>query len=594
MTQTITQAITQTMTTPAPTLALLGFAAWSGTGKTTLLEQLIPLLMARGLRVGVLKHAHHDFDIDHPGKDSYRLRKAGAQQIMIASRRRHARIIETQLAEAEFHPLLANFDQRELDLLLVEGFKHEHFPKIELHRAQIGKPLLYPDDPDIIALASDEPKPTALPQFDINDLDAIADFIYQWRAQALGEAELADTGFLSVDAARAAILAGLQPRSASTLRPLADCHGAVLAKDLISPINVPPHANSAMDGIGLRHDDLAAGRWQLVGEVLAGQLRHEAVLAGQAVQIMTGAPLPPGVDTVVMREETLIDGEWVTVTAPIRAGQNVRLAGEDLAKGAIAIPAGTYLGAPQLGLAASLGQASLSVRTPLNVALFSTGDEVQAPGETLTPGHIFDSNRFTLMALIRAAGCEVMDLGIIPDDPTVLRQQLARAAASADLVLSSGGVSVGNADFIKQVLSELGHIDFWRIQMRPGRPLAFGTLGQTPFFGLPGNPVAAMVCFLQFVAPAIARLQGRSWQPLRLSALAEEPMKSRPGRTEFLRGIFYQDANGQLRVSTTGPQGSGILSSMADANCLIEIVPSQPQIAIGERVWIHPLQGRIG
>ncbi|MGL4778655.1 MAG: bifunctional molybdopterin-guanine dinucleotide biosynthesis adaptor protein MobB/molybdopterin molybdotransferase MoeA, partial [Aeromonas veronii] len=462
----------------------------------------IPLLVDRGLRIGVLKHAHHDFDIDQPGKDSYRLRKAGAQQMMVASRRRHARITETthgetELAEADFRQLLASFDQTELDLLLVEGFKHEHFPKIELHRAEIGKPLLFPEDSDIIALASDQPpqsgeqQQTSLPRLDINDLAAIADFVCRWLDGCQSKEPEAGKGFLSVEAARNAILAALTPSNACIDKPLAQCHGAVLAADLISPINVPPHANSAMDGIGLRSDDLATGRWQLVGEVLAGQQRHEPVLAGQAVQIMTGAPLPPGVDTVVMREETQIEGEWVTVTAPIRAGQNVRLAGEDLAKGAVAIPAGTWLGAPQLGLAASLGQASLCVRTPLKVALFSTGDEVQAPGEQLAPGHIFDSNRFTLMALIRAAGCEVMDLGIIPDDKTILRQQLEQAAASADLVLSSGGVSVGNADFIKLVLAELGQIDFWRIQMRPGRPLAFGKLGQTPFFGLPGNPVAA-------------------------------------------------------------------------------------------------------
>ncbi|MEZ6964228.1 bifunctional molybdopterin-guanine dinucleotide biosynthesis adaptor protein MobB/molybdopterin molybdotransferase MoeA [Aeromonas sp. S9(2024)] len=579
--------------TPAPTLPLLGFAAWSGTGKTTLLEQLIPLLVARGLRLGVLKHAHHDFDIDQPGKDSHRLRKAGANQMMVASRRRHARIIETELAEADFRELLASFDQTSLDLLLVEGFKHEHFPKIELHRAAIGKPLLFPDDRDIIAVASDQPTDTPLPRLDINDLDAIADFVCDYLAGCQTREQSAGNGFLSVEAARDTILAALTPSSGCTLTPLAQCHGAVLATDLVSPINVPPHANSAMDGVGLRSDDLAAGRWQLVGEVLAGQQRHESVLAGQAVQIMTGAPVPPGVDTVVMREETVMADGWVTIQAPIKAGQNVRQAGEDLAKGAVAIPAGTRLGAPQLGLAASLGQAALPVRTPLKVALFSTGDEVQAPGETLAPGHIFDSNRFTLMAQIRGAGCEVMDLGIIPDDQAVLRQRLAEAAASADLVLSSGGVSVGNADYIKGVLAELGHIDFWLIQMRPGRPLAFGKLGDTPFFGLPGNPVAAMICFLQFVEPAIARLQGRSWQPLRLSALACERMKSRPGRTEFLRGVFHQDGNGELRVRTTGPQGSGILSSMSDANCLIEIVPSQPGIAIGERVWIHPLQGRL-
>ncbi|RQM66844.1 molybdopterin-guanine dinucleotide biosynthesis protein B, partial [Aeromonas enteropelogenes] len=307
--------------TPAPTLPLLGFAAWSGTGKTTLLEQLIPLLVARGLRLGVLKHAHHDFDIDQPGKDSHRLRKAGANQMMVASRRRHARIIETELAEADFRELLASFDQTSLDLLLVEGFKHEHFPKIELHRAAIGKPLLFPDDRDIIAVASDQPADTTLPRLDINDLDAIADFVCDYLAGCQTREQDAGNGFLSVEAARDTILAALTPSSGSTLTPLTQCHGAVLAADLVSPINVPPHANSAMDGVGLRSDDLAAGRWQLVGEVLAGQQRHEPVLAGQAVQIMTGAPVPPGVDTVVMREETVMADGWVTIQAPIKAGQ---------------------------------------------------------------------------------------------------------------------------------------------------------------------------------------------------------------------------------------------------------------------------------
>ncbi|BEJ48554.1 hypothetical protein Ri1_11530 [Aeromonas dhakensis] len=279
--------------TPAPTLPLLGFAAWSGTGKTTLLEQLIPQLVSRGLRLGVLKHAHHDFDIDQPGKDSHRLRKAGASQMMVASRRRHARIVETDLGEADFRELLASFDQRSLDLLLVEGFKHEHFPKIELHRAAIGKPLLFPLDRDIIAVASDQPTETALPRLDINDLDAIADFVCAYLAQSRQQEQAPGAGFLSVEGARQAILDALAPSTRSIDLPLARCHGAVLAGDLVSPINVPPHANSAMDGIGLRSDDLAAGRWQLVGEVLAGQPRSEPVLAGQAVQIMTGAPLPP-------------------------------------------------------------------------------------------------------------------------------------------------------------------------------------------------------------------------------------------------------------------------------------------------------------
>ncbi|MGL5072931.1 MAG: molybdopterin-guanine dinucleotide biosynthesis protein B, partial [Aeromonas salmonicida] len=219
--------------TPAPTLPLLGFAAWSGTGKTTLLEQLIPILVSRGLRLGVLKHAHHDFDTDQPGKDSHRLRKAGASQMMVASRRRHARIMETDLAEADFHQLLASFDQTCLDLLLVEGFKHEHFPKIELHRAALGKPLLFPDDGDIMALAADLPQQTDLPQLNINDLAAIAGFVCGYASKAKHAEQVPGTGFLSVEAARSAILAALSPSSACSDKPLALCHGAVLAQDLV-------------------------------------------------------------------------------------------------------------------------------------------------------------------------------------------------------------------------------------------------------------------------------------------------------------------------------------------------------------------------
>ncbi len=351
---------------------------------------MIPLLVDRGLRIGVLKHAHHDFDIDQPGKDSYRLRKAGAQQMMVASRRRHARIIETELAEADFRQLLASFDQTELDLLLVEGFKHEHFPKIELHRAEIGKPLLFPEDGDIIALASDQPpqsgeqQQTSLPRLDINNLAAIADFVCRWLDGCQSKEPEAGKGFLSVEAARNAILAALTPSSASCDKPLAQCHGAVLAADLISPINVPPTPTrrwTVLAFVATISPPVAGNWWGSAGGPAAP--RACAGRSGGADHDRRSAT--PRVDTVVMREETLIEGEWVTVTAPIRAGQNVRLAGEDLAKGAVAIPAGTWLGAPQLGLAASLGQASLTVRTPLKVALFSTGDEVQAPGEVLAP-----------------------------------------------------------------------------------------------------------------------------------------------------------------------------------------------------------------
>lgn len=578
-------------------LPLLGFVAWSGTGKTTLLEQLIPRLVARGLRIAVLKHAHHDFDIDYPGKDSWRFRQAGASQVIAASRLRHAKIVETSAQEPSFHQLLGQFDHNQLDLLLVEGFKHIAYAKIELHRKALAKPLLYPDDEHIIAIASDSPQSSPLPQLDINDIEGIADFVCSYIAKPPANANLdspgsPSLGMLSVAQARQTIIASLTANDRSLTLPLPQCLGKVLAQDLISPVNVPPHANSAMDGIGLRSDDLDRKRWQLVGEILAGQMPDLHLAKGQAVQIMTGAPLPAGVDTVVMREEAQIEGDWVQINTAIKAGQHVRQAGEDLAKGAQAIAAGTRLNAAHLGLAASLGNAELYVRAPLRVALFSTGDEVQAPGTARQAGHIFDSNRFTLMSQLQCAGCEIIDLGIVADNPAALRQTLSQGADQADMIISSGGVSVGNADFIKTVLEEVGQIDFWKIQMRPGRPLAFGHIAGVPFFGLPGNPVASMICFMQFVEPAIAHLQQQIWQPMVLRAYADEVMKSRLGRSEFLRGVFYCDQNGHLRVRTTGPQGSGILSSMSEANCLIELQPNQERAQLGESVLIHPLQGR--
>ncbi|QFI54144.1 bifunctional molybdopterin-guanine dinucleotide biosynthesis adaptor protein MobB/molybdopterin molybdotransferase MoeA [Aeromonas simiae] len=581
-----------------PDLPIIGFAAWSGTGKTTLLEQLIPELNRRGLRLAVLKHAHHDFDIDQPGKDSWRLRKAGAEQVLIASARRHAHLTETPNGEPVLAELLAKLDRTTLDLILVEGFKQDPIPKIALHRAALGKPLPEVRQQDLLAVASDAPLELAVPLLPLNDIPAIADFIERHiKAAAAPAEESCDTlspAFLSVTQARAQILTALSPHEHHLERPLGACAGLVMAEDLISPCNVPPHTNSAMDGYGIDGSVLTHGSWQVVGEVLAGHPSSQRVAAGEAVRIMTGAPLPPGVDTVVMREQAVEEQGRVRFNAPLQRGQNVRQAGEDLPMGAVAIARGTRLGAAELGLAASLGCASLQVLAPLRVALFSSGDEVQAPGEALRPGAIYDSNRFTLRALAERAGVEVVDLGILPDHQAAITQALAQAAAECDLVLSSGGVSVGNADYIRAALEQLGSIAFWRIQMRPGRPLAFGQIAGTPFFGLPGNPVAAVVCFLQFVLPALHAMQGRSWQPWRLRAQASEGMKSRPGRTEFLRGVFTQDSNGRLTVRTTGPQGSGILSSVAQANCLIEILPAQGAVQPGEWVWVHPLQGLLG
>lgn len=585
-------------------LPLLGFAAWSGTGKTTLLEAMLPKLVERGIRVGVIKHAHHNFDVDKEGKDSYRLRKAGAAQMLISSRYRRALVTETPDEEANLPHLITQLDQTELDLILVEGFKKLDFPKIELHREEIGKPWLHPDDKNIIAVAANVPAKTELPQLDINDLDQLTDFVVAFakKDQEPTEAgfscsDLDQSGMLSVDEGRQRILKQIAPPNNELEVSLEQALGQIVARDILSPVNVPQHTNSAMDGYAIRGDDLEHESYRVVAEVMAGHSYDQPLQQGEAVRIMTGAPVPANADTVIMREQAQQNGDTVTfdtTKGPIRAGQNVRQAGEDLAIGQTAVPAGTQITAPELGMIASLGLNSVCINKQIKVAIFSTGDEVQAPGEEQKQNCIYDSNRYTLRAMLTKVGCEVIDLGIIEDSEAALEATLEKASQQADVILSSGGVSVGDADYIKTILDKLGQINFWRINMRPGRPLAFGQIRQKPFFGLPGNPVAVMVAFLQFVEPAIRKLQGiDNWQPQVFKAVATEKLRSRPGRTEYSRGVFSIDANGRLAVRTTGQQGSGILRSMSEANCLIEIVPEQPGVEIGERVRVIPLQGRV-
>ncbi|HCH2130025.1 bifunctional molybdopterin-guanine dinucleotide biosynthesis protein MobB/molybdopterin molybdotransferase MoeA [Vibrio parahaemolyticus] len=586
-------------------IPILGFAAYSGTGKTTLLEALLPKLTKAGLRIGMLKHAHHNFDVDKPGKDSYRLRKAGASQMLIASRNRFALMTETPEAEAEFEYLLTRFDEDKLDVVLVEGCKNIAFPKIELHREEVGKPWLYPHDENIIAIASDSAElDSELPQMNINDLDAIAQFVLQYVQDAKApkskekDAACCDTlspAFLSVVQGQEKILSLVNTVSEIEACKIENAYGRVLAEHIISPVNVPQYTNSAMDGYAIRSDDVDRDSYQVVAEVMAGHAYDQPLQVGQAVKIMTGAPTPLNGDTVVMREQASQEGDKVTFNgANIKAGQNVRQAGEDLAIGSDVFTAGTRLASPEMGMIASLGFGEANVFRKLKVAVFSTGDEVQAPGTEQKANSIYDSNRFTIMGMLEKLGCEILDFGILEDNEQLMIEALENASAQADVVMTSGGVSVGDADYIKLALDKLGQIDFWRINMRPGRPLAFGQINNKPFFGLPGNPVAVMVSFINFVEPALRKMQGeQGWKPLKVNAIATENLRSRQGRTEFSRGIYELDNTGRLTVRTTGKQGSGILRSMSEANCLIEISPAIDTVKAGESVTIIPLQGRI-
>lgn len=409
---------------------------------------------------------------------------------------------------------------------------------------------------------------------------------------------------LSVDDARQALATLIERPLGSEHVPLAQAHGRRLAAAVQAPINVPQNTNAAMDGVALALPREGVGakqtHWPLAGEVLAGQYRRELVPAGHCVRITTGAPLPPGTDTVVMSEqlrEPLDDKPaHVIIESPelLKHGQHVREAGEDIAIGETALTAGARLDAASLGLLASLGHAEVGVYRRPKVAIFSTGNEVTAPGDPLPKAGIYDANRFTLIGLLAEQGAEVIDLGILPDDLDATKTALQQAAEKSDLVITSGGVSVGQADFTREALEQLGRLAFWRVALRPGRPMACGWLGekQTPFVGLPGNPVAVMVTFLQFVTPLLKLLNGQSAvPPLRLHAISDNVLKSRLKRTDFIRGIYHTDVTGQLRVSSTGAQGSGILTSMVAANCLIELADNQDGAQPGEVVSIQPLTG---
>ena len=407
-----------------------------------------------------------------------------------------------------------------------------------------------------------------------------------------------DPNSMPVAKARAFIHQFLTPLSGIVRLPIRSALGRVLAEDLISPVNVPAHRNSAMDGWALRSDDLegnGAATFTEIGTSFAGQPYGGNVAKGQCVRIFTGGVVPEGADSVVMQERATAAGKTIAIAPGVKKGQHVRHPGEDLQQGAIALAKGRSLRPAELGLLASLGIGDVAVYRPLRVAFFSTGDELRSVGSTLGAGQIYDSNRYTLYGMLVRLGCEVMDMGVVRDDPALLEQAFKNAAANADVVITSGGVSVGEADFVKQLMDKLGEVVFWKIAMKPGRPLAYGKIGGAHFFGLPGNPVAVMVTFYQFVREALLTLQGVAPLPRLpiLKAVCTSAIKKARGRTEFQRGVLSADSSGIWAVRTTGEQGSGILKSMSDANCFIILGDDVGNVDAGVVVDVQVLEGLI-
>jgi len=381
----------------------------------------------------------------------------------------------------------------------------------------------------------------------------------------------------------------------------------ILAVDLLSPIDVPAADNSAMDGFAFNGKCLDTSNptisLKVIGTALAGKPYVGSIGTGECLRIMTGALMPTGCDTVIPQEFTSAkdEGSIEFKQEQLKSGENRRLRGEDLQKGKPAISVGRLLRPSDLGLAASLGITSLPVKRKLKVAILSSGDELRALGQPLDAGSIYDSNRYSLTGLLNRLNLEIIDCGIVRDDPSSLKQAFIEAASKADVLISSGGVSVGEADFTKQIMQELGDVGFWKIAMRPGRPMAFGVLKpvagkfsnrKTLFFGLPGNPVAVMVTFYQFVRAALLQLNGANQtEPPMTQAIAEAPIRKKPGRTEFQRAILGRGPDGKPTVRLTGSQGAGILRSMSEANCFVILGHDQGNVAAGDWVDIALFDG---
>jgi molybdopterin molybdotransferase len=399
--------------------------------------------------------------------------------------------------------------------------------------------------------------------------------------------------------ARARILSGIVPVTERETVPLRQGLGRVLASPVTSAVDVPSHTNSAMDGYALAGQELPADgekSFEVVGTSWAGRPFAGDLAAGQCVRIMTGASLPAGTDTVIMQEHVAAHDQQARIAAGHRTGQHVRKAGEDIRAGAVALEAGALLQPAHIGLIASIGVGEIEVLRRPRVAIFSTGDELRSIGEPLGEGQIYDSNRYTLGGMLTRLGLDVLDMGVIRDTREDTERAFAQASRQADAILASGGVSVGEADFVTETLERIGRVGFWKVAMKPGKPIAFGHVGQALFFGLPGNPVSVMATFYQIVQPALRVLMGitDAEPPLLVSAICRSRLKKKAGRLEFQRGVLSRDADTRRYVVTgVSHQGAGVLRSMTEANCFIVLPLEQEDVQPGEEVQVQPFAGLV-
>jgi molybdopterin molybdotransferase len=590
-------------------MKVFGITGWKNSGKTTLVERLVSVMTRRGLEVATVKHAHHTFDVDHAGKDSHRHRLAGARQVLVSSRNRWALMSENIKGdEPPLSQLLQKLDP--VDLVLIEGFKRDRHPKIEARRSASAQEMIAAGDDTVVAVASDVPLTNSpVPVFNLDDVEAMADFICTRldlinaapHASGLGgetrpEREAAQSSGLPSDCF--ALPAGTSlvnvdealRRLRSVLKPVTHVeHVPVeVALDRILAHSVSPAANTAVDGYGFAHSSVVLGAKSLrlvSGRSAAGQPHRDPVPQGQAVRVLTGALLPPGVDTVVLQEQAGTASDHVIIDPPPQPGANTRQAGEDFAAGRALLSAGQQLTPADLGLCVAAGLALLPVRRRLRVGVLSTGDELRAAGAPIQDHQTFDANRPMLLALLKKWGMDPVDLGVSADSAVSVREALDRAAAECDAVLTSGGASAGDEDHVSQVLRAHGALDLWRVAMKPGRPLALGSWKGTPIIGLPGNPVAALICGLVFGYPTLRSMAGMPWEdPPAFLLPAAFSKNKRPGRREYLRARL-----GEGNVVEVFPsEGSGRISGLSWARGLVELPDDALIVQPGDLVRYIP------
>ena len=581
-------------------MKVFGVVGWKNNGKTTLVERLISQLTSMGYKVSSVKHAHHNVDIDEPGRDSYRHRAAGAKQTLLATQHRWALMREHREQDPpNLEQLLPLFEP--CDIVIVEGYKGAAHPKLEIIRHLNKEGLLADQMPNIVALVTDQPHlPSDLPQLDLNNIQQVTDFVLQHTglvtAPAVHEVNDCYSPAQQLQTAetvwqRMQALASTQVKS-QTL-PLEQCMNRRLAEALTTPYDSPRFDNAAVDGYAFNCNDLIqqpdATLPLMATEANAGGSEKLSLKQGYCMRVLTGAQMPKGSNTVVMQEDVHLTNDSVTFPSHYKAHSNWRPQGEDVKAGEVIINQGQLIRPQDIGLAAAVGQAQLRVYNKVRVALFSTGNEVYELGQELPEDGIYDVNRYLLKALLTSLHCEVTDLGILADDFSTIRTALDSASQDHQLIITSGGASTGSHDHIANVLKDLGEVHAWRLAIKPGRPLAFGQLGPALFLGLPGNPVAANVCTLMFGQPLIRALSGGGWhRPKSYPQKLGFDVNKKVGRREWLRVFQEQQPNGDYVLQRSASHGSGILTSMTRADGLVEVDEASGNIPAGSLVDFIP------